>query len=717
MATTQVERKVRWSGWRWLAYGILLALAAGLALVALVWIQPSDLGNMSLQEGAVAPVDILASYSITYESEVLTAQQRDAAAQAIPPSYTTPDTRIARQQVDLLRATLTYVSATRADAFASTQQKIADLTILQGVHISPELAETLLALPVDQWETIQEETVLVLQQVMRSSIREGQVEDARRSIPALVSLSLSENHAKLVVELAGLFVTSNSFYSQELTDAQRELARLAVAPVVRSFVKGETVVRRGKVLNAADLEALQQLGLLKAKDNRLNLANAGLVVALSFSFSILYLRRRKRILEDLRRTTFLVATFLIFLFAARWIVPGHVVLPYLYPMAAFSLLLSALFGMQAGLALGLPLSLMITYGFPNALELTLYYTLSSMFGVLVLGRAHRIASYFWAGMFVSLVGVATLLTYRLLDPFTDLAELATLAGASLANGAASMGLTMVLQFFAAQMLGLATSLQLLELSRPDRPLLRFILLNAPGTYQHSLQVANLAEQAAELIGADALLTRIGALYHDAGKALNPQSFIENQVPGAANIHNTLSPQESAAIIIRHVTDGLELAKKYRLPARIHGFIAEHHGTMSTSYQYVLAVRAVAGDESQVDKEEFRYPGPRPQSRETALVMLADGCEARARAERPKSEADLQAIIQEIIHTRLLDGQLDETTLTTQDLHTALLSFTGTLRGIYHPRIEYPKLSDIPGPAPRATQPDAPALPSDDRNPN
>jgi putative nucleotidyltransferase with HDIG domain len=218
--------------------------------------------------------------------------------------------------------------------------------------------------------------------------------------------------------------------------------------------------------------------------------------------------------------------------------------------------------------------------------------------------------------------------------------------------------------------------------------------HAPGTYQHSLQVANLAEQAAEVIKANSLLTRVGALYHDVGKTINPQYFIENQAPGQLNTHDDLDPAESAAVIISHVTYGLELARKNRLPKRIQDFIAEHHGDTVTFYQWTQALKAVDGDSSQLDKDFFRYPGPRPQSRETALVMLADGCEARIRAKRPETKDELREMIKDTIDKRVTSGQLDHTDLTLQDFDTIVDTFTATLRGVYHPRVEYPSF-DVP----------------------
>jgi putative nucleotidyltransferase with HDIG domain len=308
---------------------------------------------------------------------------------------------------------------------------------------------------------------------------------------------------------------------------------------------------------------------------------------------------------------------------------------------------------------------------------------------------------------MSISGTLVVLGFRLPETTLDWSGIATLTGAVLLNAFASAILTAILQFVLAQFLGLTTALQLVEISRPDHPLLQFILRNAPGTYQHSLQVANLAEQAAERIGADALLTRIGALYHDAGKALEPFYFIENQLPDSPNPHNRLDPVDSSAIIIRHISDGMILAQKYRLPRRIRDFIREHHGTMLARYQYAKAVEAAGGDASLVPQDQFLYPGPRPQSRETAILMLADGSEARVRAERPKDEEAMRVVIKSVIENRLAAGQLDDTDLTLKDLDEIADSFASTLRGIYHPRLEYPQLAKTipasvsPEPLPKA----------------
>ena len=365
------------------------------------------------------------------------------------------------------------------------------------------------------------------------------------------------------------------------------------------------VVTSGQVLSAEDVEALKQLGLAQPDVTwPSQVSSAGMVLLLA-AFIFFYLRREKLFhSEEARGVTMISLLFLAFLFAARLSIPGRTVIPYAFPLAAYSLTITALFGAKLALVTVLPLGILVTFGLPNALELLLYYVLASMFGALAVGRARRMSAFFWAGTAVAVAGAIVVLVFRLPLPSTDAIGLASLLGASLFNGLASASATIILQFVLAQFMGLTTPMQLVDLTRPDHSLLQILLHTAPGTYQHSLQVANLAEQAAEHIGADPLLTRVGALYHDIGKTQNAVFFIENQVPGFVNPHADLNPQDSAEIIIRHVADGLELARKHRLPRRIQDFIAEHHGTLLTRYQYVNAVNALGGDETLVDKSLF-----------------------------------------------------------------------------------------------------------------
>jgi putative nucleotidyltransferase with HDIG domain len=224
-------------------------------------------------------------------------------------------------------------------------------------------------------------------------------------------------------------------------------------------------------------------------------------------------------------------------------------------------------------------------------------------------------------------------------------------------------------------------------------------MEAPGTYHHSIMVGNLAERAAEVIGANSLLVRVAAYYHDIGKLERPWAFIENQTDTTGNVHDKLDPAESASIIAAHVTDGASLASRYGLPARIREMIPEHHGTRTISFFYQQAAEQTS---EAVDAALFTYPGPRPQSREAAILMLADSTEAAARAARDHSREAIEQLVDHIVRQRLEEGQFDDCNLTLRDLTQIKTSFVTLLTGIYHPRIPYPA-------AATDSKPEAPAV--------
>jgi hypothetical protein len=674
---------------------LLFAATFFLSVMALYLPNAAAESSLALNKGDVASLDILAPRTLSFESAILTTAQQEESALAVEAIYGPPDANVARDQVQKLGATLAFIESVREDSFASQEQRLADLAALQNINLGQERAIELLGLSSDAWSNVQAESRVILDQIMRSTIRQDQVESARISAQALVSLSLPEQQALIAADLAAAFVAPNSFFSESLTEIAREEARGAVAPIIVTVLADEILVERGQVLSAADRELLEQFGLVDSGTRWQDYVGSAAILVASFLLIFLYFRYQKRSKIDSRTLLFFAILFVIFLFGARFLVVGRAVSPYIYPVAAFGLVVSTIAGTQLAIVLAFSLSLIAAYNFPIPLELSVFYFLGSWVGILVLRSGQRLMSYIWAGLALGLTGVAVVLAFRLPLGTTDLLGIATLVGASLLNGFIAATLTIVLQLAVSSVLGLTTAVQLQELSRPDHPLLQFVLRNAPGTYQHSLQISNLAEQAAERIGANTLLTRVGSLYHDAGKARQPIYFIENQVPGTANPHNDLSPLDSSQIIIRHVSDGLELADKHRLPRRIRDFIAEHHGDLITQYQYGRALEAVEGDKNKVDPNAFRYPGPKPQSRETALVMLADGCEARTRAERPATRDELNLLVRDVIDNRLAAGQLDNTELTMHDLAVVQESFVSTLRGIYHPRINYPKIESAP----------------------
>lgn len=677
---------------RFIARTFLLILVAALSYAALILpiaLRPSYLPIMV---GGVAPQDIQAPTSLTYDSAVQTDAARKDAEHSISPIYLPADPAIARQKLDELRTIMGYITSVRADKFATREQKSQDLQSIKNVKYDQEETLIILDLPDDRWESIQQEALRVLEEVMRTTIRSDQIYEARLSVPSRISLAFSPASNSILSRMIEPEVDANSQFSEDRTRAAIDKARKEIQPVTRSLLSGEIIVRRGQVVTPLIFETLEKFDLVKPQSAYINfIAPAAIIVILAGFVAFYFIRRPIAPANSLRGLMLISALYLIFLFSARFIVPNRIVFPYLFPMAAYGLTISCLFNTELGMVLSLALAILASFDLSSSLDITVYYILTSLIGILILGKGMRVSSFFSSAAAIGIAGCAVIIAYRLSPGNIDFIGLATLLGSAFINGLASASLALLFQYIFSQVLGTTTALQLLDLSRPDHPVMQFMLRNAPGSYQHSLQVANLAEQAAEAIGADVLLTRVGALYHDIGKAANPQFFIENQVSGKSNPHDDLSPEVSATTIIRHVTDGIQIARKHRLPPRIVDFIKEHHGTLFTRYQYARAIQESAGQIERVNLESFRYPGPRPGSKETALLMLADGCEAKARAELPRSEVELRSLVKKVFDYLQQEGQLDKTSLTLNDLNVAADSFVTTLKNSYHPRILYPEI--------------------------
>jgi len=643
-----------------------------------------------LQVSDVAPQDIQALYDLSYVSEVRTEQARAAASESVAQVFDQPDTNITRQQLERLQAALTFIDSVRSDPYSSNETKLSDLGSMSDIRLDIETSLSILALSDLHWQTIKSETLTVVEQVMRNEIREGRVEDARRTIPALVSISLPENQATTVEALAPSFVTPNTSLNISDTEAARTEARESVEPVIKTYVEGETIVNRGEVVGALEIEALLEYDLLKPPNPWLEIAIRSLLVILLIGiFTIFAYRIHPKEITRASLAFTLSLLFIIIALSIQALIPGRTVFPYIFPYAALPILVTVFFSPSLGVMISLLTGTLAGFLASRGLELALYAIISGILASLMIKRAERLSSFISAGLAAALGSALVIVIFRIPDPAMDIIGKTTLLGASIVSGLLSASLGFGLLLIIGNLLGITTNLQLLELSRPDHPLLQQILREAPGTYQHSLQVANLAEQAAREIGVNALLTRVGAQYHDVGKSLHPQFFIENQVPGQ-NVHEQLDPKTSANIILSHVPEGLVLARKHRIPQSIQAFIAEHHGTLKASYQFREALEAADGDSGKVDRRDYTYKGPIPRSRETALLMLADGSEAAVRAKRPQSEEEINEIVQWIINDRMEKGQLDKTDLTLRDLHTIRRSFVKTLTNIYHPRIQYPK---------------------------
>ena len=671
---------------------IILILSGIFAFLALVL--PDIISNSAyqMQVGDVANQDIVAPYSLSFESKLLTEKAKQEAAANIEPIYLPADPAIGRHQLESLRAKLYFITTIRQDDYSTLDQKINDILAIDGIPLSTESAEKLISIDDRNWESIQTEAASLLEQMMRNTIRTSNLNQVRNTVPSIVDYSFVEEQANLVIELVSSLIVPNSLYSEEKTQNARNDAVITVEPVSRTFVSGETLIQRGQIISPEAIESLNEYNLIQRDDSYKEIVAAGLIVLVVLVFIGYYFsRRRLSLTSNLRGMLVVALTFLIFLFVARFFAIDRTIVPYLFPLAAFSLTLTVIFELEIGLVFTLALGVLTAFGSPKGFDLTLFYIIPSLIGMLIISRVKRISTFFAAAIAIGLIGTGIILAYRLADSVTDWVGIATLSAASMVNGLISASLALFLQHIFALWLDVVTSLQLMDLTRSDHPLLQVILKNAPGSYQHSLMVSNLAENAAESINANALLVRTGALFHDCGKAANPQFFIENQVSDNINSHDDIDYVTSAATIIQHVSDGVELAKKHHLPSQVINFIREHHGTLLTRYQYTQALKST-NDQKSVDQELFRYPGPKPQSKETALLMLADGMEARARAELPKEDEELLALIAKVIKYYEQEGQLEETPLTLKDLKTVSGSFFNTLKGIYHPRIQYPELT-------------------------
>jgi putative nucleotidyltransferase with HDIG domain len=670
---------------------VLRAILSGLAFVLVVSsiliFEFMPVGRIILDEGDVSDSDIRAPREITYASQTLTEEAKDRAAAAVKDTYDPPDARVARQQVTKARQILDYVDSVRQDSYARPEQQGQWIEAIPDLSLPTAIIDQILSLSEENWQAVQAETVSVVDEAMSEEIRESQLDQARRTVSTLVDLDLSEVQAGIVSELARDLIKPNSFYNAEKTDEAKQLDRESVTPVSRTIAEGEIILREGDIVTPLDVEALSALGLRQAEIEWQGVVGTIIFVLLITIVLGLYLVRfRPEYWVRWPHMLLLLFLLVLFILTGKLMVSDQTTLSYLLPTAALSMLLTVLLGPQLAITATVLFSMIVGFMAGGSLEPATYALVGGLIASLSLSRVEKLNAFFWAGVYVALANLAVVLVFRLPKQDYDAVRLLTLAGLSLINGGLSASLTLAGFYLLGTLFDITTSLQLMELARPTHPLLRELLLKAPGTYHHSILVSNMAEEAAGRIGADALLARVGAYYHDIGKTTRPYFFVDNQM-GGVNVHERLDSHTSAQIIISHVQDGLDLAKKYHLPHKVRDFIAQHHGTSLATYFYRQALES-EGD--QVNEEDFRYPGPKPQSKEIAIVMLADNCEAAVRAERPDSLEGIEELVRKIIGSKVLDRQLDECDLTLRDLDQVRAAFADILQGVFHPRIKYPE---------------------------
>lgn len=698
---------------------LLLVSLAGAITALFLPMGRSALGQYELGDVLPEPVIAEVSFSILKSEEELLLE-RTAAGLGIPPTFNyRPEVGDSMAvQLEMFFERLDSVSLDGAEmlrahlveesVFAAPQQ-----AILLADEPTRALLEEISVAGVRQYAEIGVIDPTDVSQLNGDSVRiQDPRDEVRRTIPSgslLTGVDLSarivgdllselETTSDELRELLRLIVTNHTTYSlvfdAERTGAEREAVRAAVPRSIGEVFEQEAVVRANERLTEADLERLGAYEMELLTQNRLEepglqlgllLGQFLLNLSLLTVFGALVFFLRPMVYGSLRWLLLQVALVVVYFVVAR-VVATYDGPPELLPVAFVVLALAVLWDSRIALVMGIVLA-GLTVAQPPFAELDILFPVmtggaaAAMCVRVVRRRAQAL-------VFVAIIAGAyavTLLAMGLLGEQSPV-EFASAMGWAGGNAAASailaMGLVPVFEWFT----GITTDQTLLEWSDPNAPLLRRLSLEAPGTYAHTINVANLAELAANGIGAHGLLCRVGLYYHDVGKVLKPHYFVENQHEGR-NPHDKLKPDASAAILIEHVVEGLRLGKEAKLPKVVQRFISEHHGTQLIAYFYHRAKEDLG--ENNVDEADYRYPGPKPQSKETAIAMVADSIESATRVLQEPTPERVRDLVDGIIESKLQDGQLDEAPLTMREIGVLKDTFVTVLSGIYHHRIDYP----------------------------
>jgi putative nucleotidyltransferase with HDIG domain len=701
----RVKRALHLDSLRQLAVPLLMLLSLSIVLIALLAWQLPYGSRLLLQLGDIAPFTVVAPQQLTYESEVLTEQARARAALQVADQYDIQEATTRRQQVTLAREALAQATEIREHVDDTLIRQTDDLMAIDALAIDAATVVQVLSLSDEQWAQVVREVPIALDRVMRMEIRESTIGQARRNVPNVISGMLDDISSDVVIQLVRNLIRPNSFYNAERTEAMQAEARILIPPQFMTLTEGETVIRSGDKADLAQAEALAVLSKLQSEWDFWTVVRSIVFGILVLAITIAALLRvRRPLLVNPREQALLLVVTVIWLLGAKFMMVNHPWLPFFYPLAAYGVLIAVLCDLRSAQVLITMFMLVLLYMLPNNAAVVIYQTLGASAAVLIVGRAERLNSFLWAGTGVTLTNLAVMVA--MFAPFTGYSStmLVEMFMVVILNGMLAAAIALIGYFVLGNLFGITTPLQLTELSRPTHPLLRQLLLKASGTYHHTILVSNLAERAAAAIGADALLVRVGAYYHDIGKTVRPYFFAENILDGSSP-HEKLDPLTSAQIIISHVKDGVDLAQKYKLPDRIQDFIREHHGRSLVKYFYSQAQNQ-NHDETPINEADFRYPGPNPRSRETAVLMLADTCEAAVRAMRPASREELELMVDRLIDERIASGELNESNLTFRELQAVKDVFLHVLQGVHHPRIRYPDNAKTSAPA--LPVPEAPA---------
>jgi putative nucleotidyltransferase with HDIG domain len=679
----------------------ILAFGVALGAVLLIALFPIFPRQFDIRAGDTASRTIRAPRSASFDSPTQTKAKRETAANAVPASLVF-DPSVRTKQVGAYDKVAAQVTQIRAQSTDTARKRDG----LAALSLSPRSVDTALALTDARWQAVTAEGRRVLNQQLSASLDDAAVKSAKDSVDTQITVDFVADEALLTAELVRPLIDPTLTVDQARTDQARQAASAAIGTVRDQVDKNQVIVDAGAQVDPVAAERLKAVGLIS---NRVEWRNvvAALILAATAAAAVaayLFVMQPRGITSE-RHLIALAVVVALPLLAAKFYLP--LVLPdehryflaFVLPIAAAPILIAALLETDVAVVLAgvigvlaafistfLPnVSLVSSVGPLDTLRLMLVYGVAPLTGIFLVHHADRLNRYLTSGIAVALTSYGVLVATWFIDVDRRIGDLGWMAFASGIGGVSSGVLAAGAFVTVGVLFGVTTRVQLMELSQLNAPLMRRLQDEAPGTFHHSIIVGNLAERAADLVGAEPLLTRVGCYYHDIGKVLQPGMYIEN-VQSGETPHDQMTPVQSAEVIQEHVRGGLELAKRARLPTRVTAFIPEHHGTRLVAYFY----RKAAETDPDVDPTLFQYPGPRPQSRETAIVMLADSTEAVVRASTDRSTERIDQLVEEVIAERMSEGQLDECDLTLRDLRTIAESFKSTMRAVYHPRVQYPE---------------------------
>jgi putative nucleotidyltransferase with HDIG domain len=485
--------------------------------------------------------------------------------------------------------------------------------------------------------------------------------------------------------LANTLIRPNSVIDEELTNEKRAEAYNIALENKQLIHEGSRIISYGDIVTADKLEVLEKLNLLETGKFDYTFAGGILCIMLIVSFLlVLYLNNFcSRILNEIKELV-LLCTIILLTLVTAWIL--NPVNPLFIPIFIAPMLISILLDLRLGIITNLLLTLAICL--ITKCDAGFFYTaiIGGTCAAFIVKGASQRSRLSASGLAIAVINAIVIASVGLIDK-SGVATIANNAASVAINGILSIIFTIGTLPFFESTFNIITPLKLLELANPNQPLMKKLLMEAPGTYHHSLMVGNLAEAATEEINGNALLARVGAYYHDVGKLKRPNFFKENQL--SENPHDRMTPNLSTLVITSHTTDGAELAEKYKVPLTVRNIILQHHGTTLVAYFYYKGKKADKNDS--VKQEDFRYQGPRPSSKEAAVVMLADSVEAAVRSMAEKTEGKMEGLIRKIIKDKLDDGQLDHCDLTLKDMDMIAKAFMRVFGGYFHEREVYPEM--------------------------